>query len=74
LDINFWTGGRTSINGVTNVGTLQRSSRIGGTISVPVSSHQALKFSYSNGAYIRYGGDYQNVSVAWQYSWQGRPN
>ena len=74
LDINFWTGGRTSINGVTNVGTLQRSSRIGGTISVPVSSHQALKFSYSNGAYIRYGGNYQNLSVAWQYSWQGRQN
>jgi hypothetical protein len=74
LDVNFWTGGRTSFNGVENLGTLQRSSRIGGTLSVPVSNHQALKFSYNNGAYIRYGGDYQNVSVAWQYSWQGRPN
>lgn len=74
LDINFWTGGQTSINGVKNVASLQKSSRIGGTISVPVSTHQALKFSYSNGAYVRYGGDYQNVSVAWQYSWHGRPN
>jgi hypothetical protein len=74
LDVNFWTGGRTSINGVENLGTLQRNSRIGGTLSVPVSSHQALKLSYNNGAYVRFGGDYQNVSVAWQYSWQGRPN
>jgi len=74
LDANFWTGGRTSVNGVQNPVTLQRSSRIGGTISIPLSGHHALKFSYSNGAYVRYGGDYQSVAVAWQYSWQGRPN
>lgn len=74
LDANFWTGGQTSINGKENSGTLQRSSRLGGTMSVPLSKHQALKFSYSNGAYVRYGGDYQSVSVGWQYSWIGRPN
>ena len=74
FDANFWSGGSATINGVRNVGTLQRNSRIGATISVPVSKHQALKFSYSNGAYVRYGGDYQNVSVGWQYSWHGRPN
>lgn len=33
-----------------------------------------MKFSYSGGAYTEFGGDYQNVSVAWQYSWLGRPN
>jgi len=32
------------------------------------------EFSYSKGACIRCGGKYQNVSVAWQYSWLGRPN
>ena len=73
LDGNFWTGGRTSINGVENPLTLQKNSRIGVTASVPLTKHQALKFSYNNGAYIRLGGDYQNVSVAWQYSWLGRP-
>jgi hypothetical protein len=30
--------------------------------------------SYSNGTCIRFGGNYQNVSVAWQYSWLGRPD
>ena len=73
LDGNFWFGGSTSINGVENVGTVQRNSRIGGTVSVPVSKHQSLKFSYNNGAYILYGGNYQNISLAWQYSWLGKP-
>lgn len=74
LDVNFWTGGETSLNGVVNPITLQRNSRVGGTVSVPISRHQSLKFSYNNGAYIRYGGNFQNVSAAWQYSWFGRPN
>jgi len=74
LDGNFWFGGRTSLNGVENPVTDLRSSRIGGTVSVPVSKHQSLKVSYSNGAYIKYGGNFQNISLGWQYSWLGRPN
>jgi len=74
LDGNYWFGGRTSLNGIENPATLQRNSHIGGTVSIPVTKHQSLKFSYSDGAYIRYGGNFQNVSVAWQYSWLGRPN
>jgi hypothetical protein len=74
LDGNYWFGGKTSLNGVENPLTRQKSSRIGATASIPVSKHQSLKFSYSNGAYIQFGGNYQNVSVAWQYSWLGRPN
>jgi len=74
LDGNFWVGGRSTLNEVENPSTLQRNSRIGGTVSVPVSKRQAVKFSYNRGAYILYGGNYQNVSVAWQYSWVGRPN
>lgn len=74
LDGNFWVGGRSSLNGVENPTTLQRNSRIGGTLSIPVSKHQSIKFGYYRGAYVSYGGNYQNVSVAWQYSWLGRPN
>ena len=72
LDGNFWYGGRTSLNGIENPLTLQANSRVGATASVPITAHQNLKFSYSDGAYINYGGNYQNVSVAWQYSWVGR--
>jgi hypothetical protein len=73
LDANFWTGGDTRINGVLNPGTLQRSSRVGATASIPLNKHQSVKFSYNKGAYIRFGGDYNNVSVGWQYSWLGKP-
>lgn len=74
LDGNFWFGGSTSINGVQNSASTQRNSRVGATVSIPMTRHQSVKVSYSNGAYIQYGGDYQNISVAWQYSWLGRPN
>lgn len=73
LDGNFWFGGTTTLGGVTNPGTRQTSSRVGTSLSVPVTKHQSFKFAYSRGSYVRFGGDYQNAQVAWQYSWVGRP-
>lgn len=73
LDGNFWVGGRTGVDGVENAGTKQKNSRVGTTVSLPVTSHQAFKFSYNRGAYVRYGGNYDTISAGWQYSWQGRP-
>jgi len=74
LDGNFWLGGTASINGTVNPATRQTSSRIGFTAAVPLSQHQSIKASFSTGTYVRFGGDYQNLSVSWQYSWLGRPN
>ncbi len=74
LDGNFWFGGRTSLNGVQNPVTLQRNSRLGVTGSIPLSRRHSVKLSYSRGTYIRFGGNFHNLSVAWQYSWIGRPN
>lgn len=73
LDGNFWFGGVTSLNGIRNLATKQTGSRIGGTGSIPITKHQSIKMSYSDGTYIRFGGNYQSVSMAWQYSWSGRP-
>ena len=73
LDGNFWYGGRTSLNGVENPATLQKSSRIGVTASFPVIRHQSIKVGYAQGAYVRFGGNYKIASVAWQYSWVGKP-
>jgi hypothetical protein len=73
LDGNFWWGGVTTLNGIRNPTTRQTSSRLGGTAAFRISKHQSIKFSYSGGTYVRFGGDYQNVSVAWQYSWLGKP-
>jgi hypothetical protein len=74
LDGNFWTGGVTSLNGIQNLKSKQTGSRIGCTGSLPLSKHQSVKISYSDGTYIRFGGNYQSLSVGWQYSWIGRPN
>ena len=73
LDANFWWGGTTSLNGVQNAATDQKNSRVGVTASIPLTVHQAIKLSFSNGAYISYGGNYREISLAWQYSWIGMP-
>jgi hypothetical protein len=73
LDANFWRGGRTSLNGVENPATLQQSSRIGVTASFPVTRRQSIKVGFADGAYVRFGGDYKIASLAWQYSWIGKP-
>lgn len=74
LDGNFWYGGTTTLGGVSNPATRQTSSRIGFTAAFPLSMHNSVKTSFSTGSYVRFGGDYQSVSVSWQYSWLGRPN
>jgi Putative MetA-pathway of phenol degradation len=71
LDGNFWWGGITALNSIRNLDTKQTSSRIGATISIPFTEHQSIKASYSKGDYVRFGGDYHNVQVGWQFSWVG---
>jgi hypothetical protein len=69
LDANYWWGGQVSLNGVQNPLTEQGNSRVGVSASVPLTRHQAVKASFSDGAFVRYGGNYKTISVAWQYSW-----
>ncbi|HEY1874071.1 MAG TPA: transporter [Steroidobacteraceae bacterium] len=73
LDANFWSGGETDVNGVSNPATYQKSSRIGITASIPLTVHNSIKISYSDGAYVRYGGNYRTLSASWQYGWIGWP-
>lgn len=74
VDGNYWYGGKTSLNGVETPTTLQANSRLGATAAVPITKHQSLKFSYSGGTYTTFGGNFQSVQAAWQYSWIGHPN
>jgi len=71
LDANFWWGGVSSLSGIQNLSTKQTGSRIGATAAWRFSRHQSLKISYSDGTYIRFGGNYQTLQLAWQYSWIG---
>jgi hypothetical protein len=68
LDGNLWAGGRSKVDGEENYDR-QKNSRLGATLSVPISRHQSLKFSINTGAYVTIGGDYTTITVAWQYSW-----
>jgi hypothetical protein len=68
FDATFYAGGRTSVNGLRG-NDLQRNSRIGGTLSIKLDRRHSLKFAYSRGAFTTIGGDFQSVSVAYQYLW-----
>jgi hypothetical protein len=73
LDANYWAGGETSLNGVPKSSTYQRNSRVGITASVPITATHSIKLSYSDGAYVLYGGNYRMISASWQYGWVGVP-
>jgi hypothetical protein len=68
FDATWYSGGTTTINGVKNA-DLQRNSRLGATLSLPLGARQSLKFSYSAGATTRIGGDFTTFGVAWQMTW-----
>jgi hypothetical protein len=70
LDTNFYTGGRTSIDGIARA-DLQRNSRVGGTLSAPIGQHHSMKFSVARGAVTNIGADFLSVGIAYQYLWGG---
>jgi hypothetical protein len=68
FDATVYTGGRTTTNGVRG-DDLQRNTRVGSTLSYNLAPRQSLKFVYSKGVITSIGGDFQSVSVAYQYVW-----
>ena len=70
FDVNFYYGGRTSVDGRLNL-DLQRNSRVGGTLSFPLSPRQSLKVAYSRGAQTTIGADFHSIVAAYQYLWGG---
>jgi hypothetical protein len=73
FDVNYWYGGRTTVDGVRSLTSLQANSRLGLTGAVPLNRHQSVKASFSNGVITRVGGSFKILSVGWQYSWLGLP-
>lgn len=64
----YYRGGDTTVDGVGNA-DLQKTSRIGMTLSVPVARQQSVKLAWSEGATTRIGADFTTWTVAWQYAW-----
>lgn len=65
---NFYTGGRTTIDGRQNL-DLQRNSRIGTTFSRALTRRHSIRASISRGAYTTIGADFTAVGVAYNYAW-----
>ena len=72
LDMTFYTGGNSSIDGVQN-DDRQSNSRIGATMVFPVGKRHSVKFAFSKGAIIRSGADFTTVSAGWQTTFLGKP-
>jgi hypothetical protein len=67
-DGTWYSGGTTTVDGIEK-GDLQRNSRIGATLSLPLPQQQSLKINGSIGATTRAGSDFRTIAVAWQMSW-----
>jgi len=68
LGSTFYSGGRTTVNGVRKDDALG-NSRFGLTVSVPIDRHFSVKFNASSGISTRTGSDFDTVGVVGQYRW-----
>ena len=68
LSSNYYTGGRTSVNGVPG-DDLQANSRLGATIALPVDRYNSIKLNVSSGVSVRTGTDFDAIGIFWQHRW-----
>jgi hypothetical protein len=71
-DATFYTGGRTTLDGTPRA-DLQRNSRLGITLAVPVGRRAALRFAWASGFTTRVGADFDTLSVGLQVAWFRKP-
>jgi hypothetical protein len=65
VNATWFAGGETRVDGVPNP-DLQRNTRLGATLSVPIVGQQSIKFSYSTGTATRRGSDLNTFNATWQ--------
>ena len=70
VDGTYYTGGRTTVDGVEG-NDLQKNSRLGATIALPVNRHISVKLSGSTGVSTRTGSDFKAGGILLQYRWGG---
>jgi hypothetical protein len=70
VDGTYYTGGRTTIDDVEGE-DLQKNSRVGITLSLPVNKYNSIKLPASTGVSTRTGSNFDALRIAWQYCWGG---
>jgi len=68
LNANYFTGGESTIDGV-NKDDLQKNSRVGLTLSLPVGRRKSLKLAVHTGAITSIGADFNIATVTYQVIW-----
>ncbi len=64
-------GGETTIDGVFKA-NLQRNTRLGSTLNIPLAPQNSLKVVYTSGLTTRLGSDFDSIGVVYQYTWGGK--
>jgi len=68
LTANYFTGGRSSIDGL-EMHDLQKNSRVGLTLSLPAGRRKSIKIAAHTGAVTSAGADFDIASVTYQVIW-----
>jgi hypothetical protein len=67
---NYFSGGRTTVGG-DKQNDLQRNSRAGLTLSLPLRGPHSLKLAVHTGAFTSTGADFDLATIAYQFRWGG---
>lgn len=70
VDGTFYTGAQTTLDGIKNNDKLE-NSRIGATLSLPVSRYHSVKLFFHTGVSVRTGSDFNAIGMNWQYRFGG---
>lgn len=68
FDSTWYGGGDVQLNGGTGMDR-QSNSRLGATVSIPLSARQSVKVAYSSGVSGTIGAKFDTVTVSWQKIW-----
>ncbi|MFA9435311.1 MAG: transporter [Deltaproteobacteria bacterium] len=63
-------GGETIVNDLDQ-DNLQKNSRFGAALAIPLSASHSLKLLFTSGVTTRYGADFDTYGLAYQYRWGG---
>ena len=64
----WYAGGRTTVDSIRKADR-QETTRLGLTLSMPLTGGQSLKVAWSDGASTRIGSDFTTWTVVWQFAW-----
>jgi hypothetical protein len=68
FDVNYYTGGRTTLAGKLNF-DLQQNTLAGFTFSLPITHRQSIKFTTSRVARATIGGEYNTFGIGYSFVW-----